>query len=154
MTISDDNWMNRDAKSFKSRNRGTIRHTNRKNFAREELLKQWYGKQLGVNEIAAHRFNEKTLGELIPNLVKDLGIEEEGVYAIIFSNWPDLVGKELQRRLFPVAVKKDCLHVETSDSATLYHMQQSFLKKTLLEKVTALTEGKITKIRFVPCGRA
>ncbi len=154
MNADKHNWLKRDAKSFKKEGFGTIRHTSRETFAREEVLKQWYGTKMGVKEIAAMRENETTLGELIPDLVKDLGIEEEGIYAVVFSNWPQLVGAELKSRLFPVAVKGTCLHVEASDSATLYHMQQSFLKKTLLQKIKNLTEDKITDIRFVPRGRA
>lgn len=155
MNADKDNWLKRNAgKPFRNRFNEPARLAQKQTKSREGVLKDWYGNKLATNEIAAHRFNEKKLGEIIPNLVKDLGIEEEGIYAVVFSNWPEIAGKELMRRLFPVAVKGRCLHIETYDSATMYHMQQSFLKNTLLKKVKEVTDNKITEIRFVPRGRA
>lgn len=154
MNAEDHNWLKRDAKSWVSKKDGTQRRCKRATFAREEVLKQWYGKKMGGNEIAAMRDNEVSIADIIPGLIKDLGIEEEGIYAIIFSSWQKIVGDQLKMRLFPVAVKGTCLHIETSDSATMYHMRQSFLKKTLLQKIKDLTDNKITELRFVPRGRA
>ena len=154
MTTDDHNWLKREASSWKNKEKGTQRRCKRETFAREEVLKQWYGKKMGGNEIAAMRENKVSIADIMPGLIKDLGIEEEGIYAVIYSNWQKIVGDELKMRLFPIAVKGTCLHIETSDSATMYHMRQSFLKNTLLQKIKDLTENQISELRFVPRGRA
>ncbi len=149
-----EHWLKRKSQAYNTKE-GHVRYTRKESLSRERVLKEWYGgNRLGIQEIGARRHNTIELGSVFPDLMKSLGLEKEGVFSIITEAWKDMVGNVLKTRILPIEIRRNCLHIEAIDSSTLFHLQSSSLKSKLVEKLTELTDGKITEIRFVARGRA
>ena len=120
--------------------------------AREQALNDWYGKDFAGREIVAHRQDFKSINDLVQDVEKRFGLEEENIYNKMLSNWSEIAGEELKGQIFPVAVKGDCLNIEVGNSSIMY-MLNGFMRKHLVENVIRISEGKLKDIRFVPKGR-
>ena len=60
--------------------------------------------------------NERSIGDILPQVYKKLGLEERMSYALLSSSWEEIVGSVIARHSRPTGVVYRCLTVEV-DSA-------------------------------------
>lgn len=89
------------------------------------------------------------LGELLPALLRELGLES-GVHGWrAVAEWPEVVGERLSRRSRALRWCEGTLWVEVDGSVWMYEL--SLLKRALREKLNAHLGGEQVKdLHFVP----
>jgi predicted nucleic acid-binding Zn ribbon protein len=92
------------------------------------------------------RFNERAIGEVLPAVYKNLGLEERMDYVLLAGSWKDIVGENIFRHSKPVGVVNRCLIVEV-DSPVWLNELNSYSKSDILRKVKEKNKV-IRDIRF------
>lgn len=119
---------------------------------REQAILDWFGPELGRNEIQARQQPAAALGRSLDNLMRELGKGRQVILEKIKDSWPELSGSEIARQTRPMRLYHNCLEVEVSNSMWLYELQTR-RKPQLIERLTEFSEGQVNDIRLVPAGR-
>ena len=92
------------------------------------------------------RSNEKAIGEILPSVYKNLGLEERMSYTLLTDEWIDIVGNVIAKHSRPTGVVNKCLMVEV-DSPVWMNELNTFSKDAILKKVKE-KNNRIKNIRF------
>ncbi|MBN1521094.1 MAG: DUF721 domain-containing protein, partial [Candidatus Aureabacteria bacterium] len=57
-------------------------------------------------------FGAKVIGDILPNVYRNLGLEEKMSYVFLASSWKTIVGDVISRHSRPTGVVHRCLVVE------------------------------------------
>jgi hypothetical protein len=128
------------------------RQPSRREAAREDLLRTWYGEDLGGREVVEHQRGAVAVGEVIPSVFQRFGIRFDPLLAELQEQWERLVGTDVARNCCPCQLQGRVLCVETADSTWRYVLETTH-KQSILSTVQAFTQGRVTGLRFVPSGR-
>jgi hypothetical protein len=119
---------------------------------RENALRDWFGDEFSVEEIAELRPPPKTLGELLPEVMGSVGMRDADLLTQVRERWEELVGADVARQTAPCALRRRVLIVEVGN-ATWRFILESQHRKRLGERLRAQFPDDISDIRFVPKGR-
>lgn len=87
------------------------------------------------------------IGDVLKDVVEQLGQTKKKDIARIFSLWPALAGKQLSRHTQPVSLRRGTLLINVDESAWLY--QVNLQKEVLLKRLkTKLGADKIQKLQL------
>jgi hypothetical protein len=131
---------------------GFGRFPSRRERARDEMIRDWYGENLGRGVIQDHRRPAQAIGEGIPQLMKELGRSVSLVLDTLQRRWPEIVGADMARRTWPIFLRDGILTVEVLQAPWLYMLKTSG-KNDLLQKLSQVDEITVTDVKFVPGGR-
>lgn len=145
----DPHWLDHRERRNRS---GFGRYPSRRERARDELLRDWYGPDLGREVILSHRRPAQPVGDGIPELMKQLGRSLSLEMDTLQRKWSDVVGVDLAKRTRPVFLRDGVLTVEVLQATWLYVLKTTG-KGNLLRCVSDFTEGKVLDVQFVPGGR-
>lgn len=92
---------------------------------RYALLEEWYGEDFAVTEFAApqHTPRARPIGELLPEVLKEVKAPEAGKLLRLRNIWPEVIGPAFARYVFPGFFRGDDLYVEVSHSALILELQ-------------------------------
>jgi predicted nucleic acid-binding Zn ribbon protein len=87
------------------------------------------------------------LGDLLPSILRGVGLEQRFKEQQVLTLWPTVVGEELAARTKATKIDRGVLFVHVDHGAWLQELH--FIEKDLIEKLRALEPGvAIKKIRF------
>ena len=89
---------------------------------------------------------EKAIGDILPFVYKKLGLEERMSYALLSSEWEEIVGPVIAKHSKPTGVAYKCLMVEV-DSPVWLNELNNFSKGDILRKVKEKNKA-VKDIRF------
>ena len=140
----DDNWLQR--KDNRQR-RHEARRPSARERAREELLRDWYGDYAGRQEIGAHQPDAAAIGNVLTEVMREMLPAGSGLLWQIQAAWPELVGAEIAKHAFPVAVWDRRLDINVPEAPWRYVLESAH-KKTILDRVKTLTNGQVCDVRL------
>jgi len=86
-------------------------------------------------------------GDVLPAILKKLGLEQRFKEQQILSIWPSVVGMEIASRTRATRIEKGTLYVHVEHGAWMQELH--FIEKELLGKLRERAPGvKLNKIRF------
>ena len=120
---------------------------------RYALLEEWYGGDFAVTEFAApqHTPRARSVGELLPDVLKEVKAPEAGKLLRLRSIWPEVIGPAFARYVFPGFFRGDDLYVEVSHSALILELQP-ITEKIRLEINKKLGADFCAKVTLVCSG--
>ncbi len=128
------------------------RFPSRRERRREQALKDWFGTELGRNEIQARQQPSAPLEKTLDGLMKELGKGRQVLLEQIKDRWPELAGADIARQTSPLKLYHQCLDIEVSNSMWLYELQTR-RKNLLLQRLKEFSNNQIQDIRLLPAGR-
>jgi len=88
------------------------------------------------------------LSDIIPGIIKKMGLSQRVKEAEVVKEWPEMVGKAIAKHCQPVSLEKGVLTVYVDSSPWLNELQR-FSKMMILEKLQSKLGKKAVKdIRF------
>src|SRR2546423_106444 len=90
----------------------------RKPTARQRVLAQWRGRDLAPFE-TARSIRTRSAGDLMPRVLKDLGIERRRSEAEIVKVWNHLIDPNIVAHAQPTGIRKGTLFVTVDSSVWL-----------------------------------
>lgn len=119
----------------------------------QRLLKDWYGKEAGANEMIPHLPATEPLKDGIDKAMKKLVNSELALLRQLKNEWHVIAGAQLAKETCPSSFYKGILYVEVSHPAWLMQLGKNE-KNMLLEKVHEFSKSTICRnIKFVPPGK-
>ena len=115
--------------------------------AREELLREWHGDGAGCQEIMAHQPGATAIGDVLTAVMRDVLPAGSGLLWQIQAAWPELVGPEIAKHAFPVAVWNRRLEVAVPEAPWRYVLESAH-KKTMVARLNTLTAGQVCEVRL------
>ena len=87
------------------------------------------------------------IGDVLPSILKRLGLEQRFKDQEVLTLWPDVVGPELASRTRATRIDKGVLFVHVDHGAWMQELH--FIEKQLLRKLRAASPGvDLKRIRF------
>ena len=87
------------------------------------------------------------VGDLLPVLLKSLGLEQRLKEREILSVWPTVVGDEIAARTEAVKIERGVLNVYVTHSAWLQELH--FVEREIIQKLNErVPSAKLRRIRF------
>ena len=88
------------------------------------------------------------LQQLVPGVMKRLGLEQRVQQSRIFQQWPAIVGADVARHAQPVSLKNGLLIVAVDHSAWLQELDRNY-KPLILQKIRGCAgPAAVSKIVF------
>jgi len=109
---------------------------------RTRVLREWqpYGQWDAPARLAP------ALQQLVPGVMKRLGLEQRMQQSQIFHQWVSIVGADIARHAQPVSLKNGLLVVAVDNSAWLQELDRNF-KPLILQKIwTCAGKGAVKKL--------
>ena len=145
----DLHWLDRSRNRHRTHFR---RRPSRREWERERLLRDWYGRDAGRLEALAHQRPSQSIREALPRVLDRLGLREGSTLSDLQKAWSDLVGSDVARFTLPVALRGGTLQIEVGNASWMYVLENMH-KDAILAAVKTYTGGEVKTIRFVPAGR-
>jgi len=145
----DPYWM-------ESRDRAARTHFGRRpssrEYAREDLMRVWYGEDEARLEITARRRPARPVGAAVDKIMGSFNLGPSLLLADLIKAWPTLVGVDAAKHSRPAIVKEARLQIEVFDAPWRYVLE-TMHKKSIQAKVREFTADRITEIQFIAAGR-
>ena len=111
---------------------------------RSRVLTEWRG----LYEPRKTERYEHHVNELVPGIVRRLGIQEQVSAEVIIDAWGEMVGEYLAANSRPLSLKNKVLTIGVLQSTLLYMLEQEF-KTQIMEKIRARFGTRtVREIRF------
>ncbi len=120
--------------------------------SRRQVMADWYGPERAAGEIRARDVPARSVGEVIPELFRELRKHEDLTVASLQNAWPRICGGELARQTWPVALRNHCLVIEVRDPGWMYSLA-NFQKQDILGAVQSCAGDRVRDVSFIPAGR-
>ena len=111
---------------------------------RKRLLEQWRG----VPDPKIPRHSAKVIGDVVPGLMKSLGLSDRYAEEEIARAWTQIVGHPLCLQAVPVKLKHRTLHVRMIQP-TVHFVLESMRDDLLSRLQQRFGKERITDLRFV-----
>ena len=119
----------------------------------ESLLKEWYGEDLGRQEITSYLPKPQHVKNALDNILKDAVGPNEYKLMDLQKNWGKLVGEDVSKNSKPVSIKNKVLNIEVSNAIWLMQLK-NFYSKMIEKKIKSFCGNNFcNKIFFVPSGK-
>ncbi len=115
---------------------------------RYRLLRDWYGRDAAVTEMAAHCPEAKKLSDLTAEVLKDAMPPDYGTFCKLSEEWEKIAGDELAVMTKPGAYSGGELTVEVVHP--LYLREVEMCGDLLKSRVNELLHITCATVRFVP----
>ena len=91
--------------------------------------------------------NFAKVGDVLPSLLRRLGLEQRFKEQQVLSLWPTIVGREIAARTTATKIDRGTLYVRVDHGAWMQELH--FIEKQLIAKIKAHAPGvELNKIRF------
>lgn len=88
-----------------------------------------------------------SVGEIIPNVIKSIGLKKKYEQIQIMDDWNEIVGYRISEKARPIEVRRGVLRVGVESSAWMNELQ--LIKPELMGKIeNRFGRNKIKDIRF------
>jgi predicted nucleic acid-binding Zn ribbon protein len=103
----------------------------------------------------SREYADTTMGDLVPRLMKQLGLEDRYWEQALLNDWVAIVGEQVARRARPGRVQNQTLYVFVTNSAWLSELSRYGQKQMLenLQKRFGSDKIKSLRIQMDPDGR-
>ena len=92
-----------------------------------------------------HEFTK--VGELLPQILKKIGLDKKLDEREAVAMWEEIVGKDIAARTRAVKLEEEELHIHVDHGAWMQELR--FMEKEIIEKIEKAVPGvKIKRIRF------
>lgn len=119
----------------------------------EKILIDWYGKEIGGNEITSRLPVTEPIKEGVGKALKKLINQETACLRQIKDEWSEIAGAQLAKFTSPVSLSKGTLFIEVSHPAWMMQLGKQETEM-LLTHIHNNTKSKTCrKVKFVPKGR-
>lgn len=127
--------------------------TRRESDQLEWLLKDWYGRKVGANEIIPHLPKAELLKDGVDKALKSLVNADTALLQKVKREWNTIAGDQLAKYTAPSSFFKGTLYIEVSHPAWLMQLGKNE-KDMLLNNIHAYLQNQQCKsLKFVPPGR-
>jgi predicted nucleic acid-binding Zn ribbon protein len=105
--------------------------------------------------VQPREYHDTTIGDMVPRLMKQLGLEDRYWEQALLSDWVAIVGEQLARRTRPGRVQHGILYVFVTSSAWLSELSRYGQKQMLenLQKRFGAEKIKSLRIQIDPDAR-
>ena len=87
------------------------------------------------------------VGDILPTVLKSIGLGQRLREQEILAIWPDVVGEEVAARTRPYKIEKGVLHVRVDHSTWMHELH--FMEKEILRKLKERAPDiELVRIRF------
>jgi len=91
----------------------------------------------------------KSVGAILPGLLRELGLEERATGWRAVTEWPALAGERIARRTRATSFRDGVLTVEVEGSAWMHEL--GFLSRDLVRRANERLGAQVVRqVRFVP----
>ncbi len=111
---------------------------------RKQLLEQWRG----VPTPEPVRHNAKVVGDVLPNLMKDLGLTDRYAEEEMARAWTQIVGHPLCMQAVPTRIKREILHVRMIQP-TIHFVLEGMRDEILTKLQERFGKQRIRGVKFV-----
>lgn len=119
----------------------------------ERILKDWYGKKAGSNELISHLPESEPIKNGVDKALKKLVNQDTAFLRKMKDEWDNIAGAQLAKFTQPSSFSKGTLFVEVSHPAWMMQLGKQE-KEMLLAKIHDAAQTKTCRnIKFVPQGR-
>jgi len=129
------------------------RRPSKAEFRREGALREWFGPDRSVEEIAELRPPPQLLRDILPQALDAVGIRQADTLSRLQDNWGEVVGEDIARQTVPSAIRGKVLWIEVSDATWRFILERQ-QRVHLRRRLRSLFPEDINDIRFVPPGRS
>lgn len=109
--------------------------------------RRWVGPRTRNGEAQRSDKGPEKLGNLLPDFLKDSGVQDDLARQSALGEWDECVGRKIAQVTHPRSVADGTLIVEVRSSAWL--MELNMMKGEILDRVNADRETPIRKLVFV-----
>jgi len=145
----DEFWLDRRAHRSKSHFR---RRASQKEWAREQLMREWYGEALAPQEIIEHRAPIQRLGDAVSAVIKELQPRGADLLDTVQGQWPQIVGDDVAQHCRPASIVAQTLRIEVYDS-TWYYILANMSRNDIVQRVRTASNNQIRSVQFAPGAR-
>lgn len=119
----------------------------------ERILKDWYGRKTGSNEIISRLPEAESIKDGVNKALKKLVNKETAFLRQMKDEWPNIAGAQLAKVTAPSSFYKGTLFVEVSHPAWLMQLGKNE-NEMLMNNIHEFAKNKNCRsIKFVPQGR-
>ncbi|MFT4639287.1 MAG: hypothetical protein ACI8T1_002612 [Verrucomicrobiales bacterium] len=111
---------------------------------RKQLLEEWRG----VPDPRVPRHNAKVVGDIVPGLMKTLGLSDRYGEEEIGRAWTQIVGHPLCLQTFPMKLKYRTLHVRMIQP-TVHFVLEGMREDLLTQLQQRFGKERIQELKFV-----
>mgnify|MGYP001170290049 CR=1 FL=1 len=111
---------------------------------RKRILEQWRG----VSTPEPMRHNAKVIGDVLPNLMKELGLTDRYAEEEMARVWTQIVGHPLCLQAVPIKIKREILTVRMIQP-TIHFVLQSMRDEILTKLQERFGKQRIRGVKFV-----
>jgi len=91
--------------------------------------------------------NFSRIGDVLPAVLRSLGLEQRFKEQELLAQWPDAVGPDIAARTRPTRIERGVLYVHVDHGAWMQELH--FIEKDLIHKLCERVPGvELKKIRF------
>jgi predicted nucleic acid-binding Zn ribbon protein len=124
-----------------------------KKYELRRLLNDWYGRELGENEMLNYLPSPQALSDTLDKVMARVVSDSDIRLFKLRDNWQELVGTQIAQVSVPHSFKDHCLYVEVSRSIWLRELKGT-TKSMILKKVQDSIGAEFCRdIKFILKGR-
>lgn len=145
----DPFWTDHKTNRFRT---GYRRRPSKKEYFREQTMKDWYGTGVGRMEIMAHRKPPEKIADVVSKVMNSFGMKNAVQLDEVRESWAKLVGADIAKFTNPVSFRNGVLQVEVLHPTWFYVLEREHrakFEKALIDQ----TEGNVKSLRLIPGGR-
>ena len=128
------------------------RRASAREYRREQVLREWLGRDLAVEEFSQLRPPPRMLGEVLPEVMASMGMQQADRLSRLRDQWVEIVGADVARDTQPCTVRYRVLLVEVSNPTWLFVLNGQH-RTQIRQRLETLFPGEFKDVRFVPPGR-
>lgn len=99
---------------------------------RQQVLQEW--QPLAAADSGCEAAKARPVAELVPKLMRRLGLEQRLQQSQIYHRWAEIVGEEVARHAQPVGLRQGVLQVRVDHPVWLQELSR-YHKALLLQKI-------------------
>lgn len=128
------------------------RTPSRRERGREQLLKDWFGEDLGRLEIVERQRPAEHVSGALDEVFRKFGMHSQVLIHDIQAKWAELVGADIAAQSAPIQIRGNRLLVEVVNSSWMYVLN-TMHRQDICTRVRDFTDGSVNNVTFVPPGR-
>ncbi len=146
---NEDDWLK--PKQFADRSH-VWRRRSRSERGAEDLLRAWYGDNMGGFEIERHQGREKHVSDLVDAMLQDWNMDDRVVLRNLMEKWDEIIGAEFKKYTIPGLLEDKVLSIEVFNTVIIMKLRN--VQAQLLARIKEFAGDEVEEIRFIPGGRS
>lgn len=124
---------------------GSVKEEKERKAMRRRVLAEWRG-MWAPRDTSSY---SRTTAEIVPALMKKLGVADRLAEERLAGTWSKLVGDFIAQHSRPVKLERRILIVAVSQPAVMYTLERDLKRQVLVKLKEELGESALRSVRFV-----